>query len=45
MAGLVAKKYGTEHYLIGAIPSYFVSREARKYVKAVGYRRYVPLAD
>ncbi|WP_024790830.1 MULTISPECIES: asparagine synthase (glutamine-hydrolyzing) [unclassified Lebetimonas] len=79
LAGLVAKKYGTEHYLIdikmdvknniekiltsygkpffdsSAIPSYFVSREARKYVKVVlngdgadelfaGYRRYVPLA-
>ena len=79
LAGLVAKKYGTEHFVIdikmdvknniekiltsygkpffdsSAIPSFFVSREARKFVKVVlngdgadeifaGYRRYVPLA-
>jgi asparagine synthase (glutamine-hydrolysing) len=79
LAGLVAKTYDTEHYVIdikmdvknniekilisygkpffdsSAIPSFFVSREARKFVKVVlngdgadelfaGYRRYVPLA-
>jgi len=80
LAGLVAKKYDTDHTIIdikmnvrdniekillnygkpffdsSAIPSYFVSKEARKYVKVIlngdgadelfgGYRRYVPLAN
>jgi asparagine synthase (glutamine-hydrolysing) len=48
--------YGKPFFDSSAIPSYFVSREAKKYVKVVlngdgadelfaGYRRYVPLAN
>lgn len=48
--------YGKPFYDSSAIPSYFVSKEARKYTKVIlngdgadeifaGYRRYVPLAN
>jgi asparagine synthase (glutamine-hydrolysing) len=80
LAGLVAKKYNTNHTIIdiemdvrnniekiilnygkpffdsSAIPSFFVSKEARKHLKVIlngdgadeifaGYRRYVPIAN
>jgi asparagine synthase (glutamine-hydrolysing) len=51
----ILTSYGKPFFDSSAIPSYFVSREAKKYVKVVlngdgadeifaGYRRYVPLA-
>ncbi len=52
----ILNNYGKPFFDSSAIPSYFVSREARKYVKVIlngdgadeifaGYRRYVPLAN
>lgn len=52
--GIIAN-YGEPHYDDSAIPSYYVSREARKYLTVIlngdggdelfgGYRRYVPFA-